>query len=338
MEQEKIEETEKILTIDLEEEEEGEQEKNIENPNLVKDVVEEVENIENSNLVKEVAEEIENIKNVDFEEIEATEHESFESVDSVQEEMENDEDFDKSPEYPEDSSEEENEDNDDDDDDDDEDEIRIKIERPSSDEEGTVELKVLESNVPIDYDSDAEDVEEMEVFEPSSPETDAAEISDEDEEDPYILAERDTRRLLLEKMRKKLKEKEKIPPDQLLVFKNVKVKDEPVDEISEPSLTYFTKTDTTKVSVKSTIDGNFDLDKNVSIVPKNAKIKINITKPVKQVSKKETRSKVAGESKLVARTVPLIPAAIKPTLQRKKLQIMPTVHKGEELSSLCAIM
>lgn len=99
--------------------------------------------------------------------------------------------------------------------------------------------------------------------------------------------------------------------------------------------------DTTQVAVKSTIDGNVELDSAAQILPTSAsKIKINITKTV--IPAKETSS--SGEKKQPeavaepAPAKPLIAAAVKSSLQGKKLSILPTVEKGHELSGLCSIM
>ena len=104
-----------------------------------------------------------------------------------------------------------------------------------------------------------------------------------------------------------------------------------------------TEVDTTHAAVKSSIDGNFELDSapaTMSIAP--SKIKINITKPITTTKEpeesKEPKEKSSTESLETETTAPLVPVSIKPGLQGRKLSVLPPVQKGEEMSGLCTIM
>ena len=112
----------------------------------------------------------------------------------------------------------------------------------------------------------------------------------------------------------------------------------------EESIAEATAVDTTQVEVKSSIDGNVEFQSAASSMPAaSSKIKINITKnlaPPKSppTNSKDKEKKPAASPVETAPAKPLIPAAIKPALQGKKLSILPTVEKGHELSGLCRLM
>lgn len=100
--------------------------------------------------------------------------------------------------------------------------------------------------------------------------------------------------------------------------------------------------DTTYAAVKSSIDGNVELDSTPALVPAApSRIKINITKPLN--SNKDSEENKEKE-KMVETPVeenaeqPLVAASIKPSLQGRKLSNLPPVEKGQELSGLCSIM
>lgn len=101
--------------------------------------------------------------------------------------------------------------------------------------------------------------------------------------------------------------------------------------------------DTTYAAVKSSIDGNVELDSTPSLVPAApSRIKINITKPLnsnKESEESKEKEKIAAETSVEENAEqPLVAASIKPSLQGRKLSILPPVEKGQELSGLCSIM
>lgn len=98
--------------------------------------------------------------------------------------------------------------------------------------------------------------------------------------------------------------------------------------------------DTTHTAVKSSIDGNVELESRPTAIPTApSRIKINITKPLNTSKEpEESKEKPAAESPLEENTTPLVPASLKPALQGRKLSNLPTVEKGHELSGLCSIM
>lgn len=113
---------------------------------------------------------------------------------------------------------------------------------------------------------------------------------------------------------------------------------DPEEIISEQAMV-----DTTYAAVKSSIDGNVELDSTPSAIPAApSRIKINITKPLssnKESEETKEKEKIAIETQVEENAEqPLIPASIKPTLQGRKLSNLPPVEKGQELSGLCSIM
>lgn len=103
--------------------------------------------------------------------------------------------------------------------------------------------------------------------------------------------------------------------------------------------------DTTYAAVKSSIDGNVELDSTPALVPAApSRIKINITKPLNSNKESEENKEKEKEKTTVETSVEenaeqsLIPASIKPSLQGRKLSNLPPVEKGQELSGLCSIM
>lgn len=100
--------------------------------------------------------------------------------------------------------------------------------------------------------------------------------------------------------------------------------------------------DTTYAAVKSSIDGNVELDSTPPAIPAPpSRIKINITKPL-NINKEpeENKEKERAVEMPVEENAeqPLVAASIKPSLQGRKLSNLPPVEKGQELSGLCSIM
>lgn len=113
---------------------------------------------------------------------------------------------------------------------------------------------------------------------------------------------------------------------------------EAVPEIIEP-----TEVDTTHAAMKSSIDGNVELESAPATIPAApSKIKINITKPLatnkEPEEQKEQKESSVPEISEVENTSPLTPASIKPYIKSRQLQVFPPVEKGEEMSGLCTIM
>lgn len=117
----------------------------------------------------------------------------------------------------------------------------------------------------------------------------------------------------------------------------------------EESTVETTGIDSTQVEVKSTIDGNVELDSTASTIPAvQSKIKINITKNLSS-SPREPKDQSAKEEAEGAEDkplepveeeeeVPLQPASVKATLAERSLSVLPRIDRGEELSALCSIM
>lgn len=106
--------------------------------------------------------------------------------------------------------------------------------------------------------------------------------------------------------------------------------------MSEPAIV-----DTTFVAVKSSIDGNVELDSTpATILAAPNRIKINITKPLPTTIKESDEiiesAEVQEEESEV--NVVMTPKSVKPALQARKLSNLPMVNKGHELSGLCSIM
>lgn len=102
--------------------------------------------------------------------------------------------------------------------------------------------------------------------------------------------------------------------------------------------------DTTYVAVKSSIDGNVELDSTPPAIPATtSRIKINITKPLSankesEENKEKEKAAATAESPVEEKAKPLVAASIKPSLRARKLVNLPPVQKGVELSGLCSIM
>ncbi|XP_076175712.1 pcf11 cleavage and polyadenylation factor subunit isoform X1 [Ptiloglossa arizonensis] len=126
-------------------------------------------------------------------------------------------------------------------------------------------------------------------------------------------------------------------------FTNILVKEEPVEPEPDPEESIITEpatADTTYAAVKSSIDGNVELDSTPAAIPAApSRIKINITKPL-CINKEPEESKEKPVAEIPAEEVaePLVPASIKPALQGRKLSNLPPVERGQELSGLCSIM
>lgn len=101
--------------------------------------------------------------------------------------------------------------------------------------------------------------------------------------------------------------------------------------------------DTTYAAVKSSIDGNVELDSAPPAIPAApSRIKINITKPLninKEPEENKEKEKAAVETSAEENAErPLVAASLKLSLQGRKLSNLPPVEKGQELSGLCSIM
>ncbi|KAJ8667667.1 hypothetical protein QAD02_009330 [Eretmocerus hayati] len=132
---------------------------------------------------------------------------------------------------------------------------------------------------------------------------------------------------------------------------DVGVKEEPFNSADEPSdsekdaedeLPESAGIDSTQVEVKSTIDGNVELEATTTTIPAaQSKIKINITKPLPSPKEmKDSKEEKPQEEENQEEEVPLVqePASIKPSLRDRNLSVLPPIEKGEELSGLCSIM
>ncbi|XP_020280817.1 uncharacterized protein LOC109853274 isoform X2 [Pseudomyrmex gracilis] len=128
---------------------------------------------------------------------------------------------------------------------------------------------------------------------------------------------------------------------EMFLCENIHIKEEPVEEPIEPNPEEIT-VDTTYTAVKSSIDGNVELESTPApIVAAPSRIKINITKPLSSNKEPEdTKEKEKVETPPVEENVeqPLVAVSIKPSLQGRKLSNLPPVEKGQELSGLCSIM
>ncbi|XP_071642109.1 uncharacterized protein Pcf11 isoform X4 [Temnothorax longispinosus] len=135
------------------------------------------------------------------------------------------------------------------------------------------------------------------------------------------------------------------PASEMFDFANVEVKEEPMEPEPDPEqiVTESGTVDTTYAAVKSSIDGNVELDSTPAAIPAApSRIKINITKPLninKEPEENKEKEKVAVETPVEENAEqPLVAASIKPSLQGRKLSNLPPVEKGQELSGLCSIM
>ncbi|XP_036146540.1 uncharacterized protein LOC105828169 isoform X2 [Monomorium pharaonis] len=135
------------------------------------------------------------------------------------------------------------------------------------------------------------------------------------------------------------------PDSEMFDFTNVEVKEEPMEPEPDPEqiVNESSTVDTTYAAVKSSIDGNVELDSTpAAIPPAPSRIKINITKPLnvnKESEENKEKEKVATETPVEENAEqPLVAASIKPSLQGRKLSNLPPVEKGQELSGLCSIM
>ncbi|XP_015603412.1 uncharacterized protein LOC107271676 isoform X2 [Cephus cinctus] len=133
--------------------------------------------------------------------------------------------------------------------------------------------------------------------------------------------------------------------EEQLEFANLEIKEEPLDPEPEPDESVVSEpamVDTTHAAMKSSIDGNVELESAPTSIPAApSRIKINITKPLNTSSNKESeepKEKPQTETPHEENPEPLHPASIKPSLQGRKLSTLPPVDKGHELSGLCSIM
>ncbi|XP_014218936.1 uncharacterized protein LOC106647177 isoform X2 [Copidosoma floridanum] len=190
-----------------------------------------------------------------------------------------------------------------------------------------------------------DDTELIEIIEPLPRKIEIEDLVDDSSEEET----KESIREEIERAKEQCKKlEEKIPDDVPLIFENVRIKEEPVDEPeSEVSVPKSAVVDTTQVSVKSSMDGNIELESSATMVTPTApsKIRINMAKSVNTTvvkeavdAKKKEKDVIKSTAPTPAPAKPLFPAAIKPSLQGKKLSILPTVEKGHELSALCSIM
>ncbi|XP_076760472.1 pcf11 cleavage and polyadenylation factor subunit isoform X1 [Xylocopa sonorina] len=128
-------------------------------------------------------------------------------------------------------------------------------------------------------------------------------------------------------------------------FNNVEIKEEPAEPEPDPEESVITEpatADTTYAAVKSSIDGNVELDSTPAAIPAApSRIKINITKTLcinKEPEESKEKEKLVVETPTEEVIEPLVPASIKPALQGRKLSNLPPVERGQELSGLCSIM
>ncbi|XP_015117848.1 uncharacterized protein LOC107041696 isoform X2 [Diachasma alloeum] len=126
-------------------------------------------------------------------------------------------------------------------------------------------------------------------------------------------------------------------------FSNVEVKAEPLEPEPEPIVPESgAPVDTTLAAMTSSIDGNVELESAGSTIPASqSKIKINITKTLVTANKEPEEPKEkpqASETPTEENPQLLVPASMKPSLQGRKLSVLPPVQKGHELSGLCSIM
>ncbi|XP_011684445.1 PREDICTED: uncharacterized protein LOC105447883 isoform X2 [Wasmannia auropunctata] len=135
------------------------------------------------------------------------------------------------------------------------------------------------------------------------------------------------------------------PDTEMFDFSNVEVKEEPMEPEPDPEqmVNESGTVDTTYAAVKSSIDGNVELDSTPAAIPAApSRIKINITKPLninKEPEESKEKDKVPVETPVEENAEqPLVAASIKPSLQGRKLSNLPPVEKGQELSGLCSIM
>ncbi|XP_043484064.1 uncharacterized protein LOC122512348 isoform X2 [Leptopilina heterotoma] len=227
----------------------------------------------------------------------------------------------------------------------------------------TDQLDEVKSTMEVD-DTGAESDPEIEVTEPPpapaieqidlEAEENEGDKSVENEEEPVIekekLVESDATKTERESFENiKIKEE---PLDEPVItdgtefnFANVEIKEEPIEVEPEavPEIIEPTEVDTTHAAVKSSIDGNVELDSAPATIPAApSKIKINITKPLatnkEPEEQKEQKESSVPEISEVENTSPLTPASIKPYIKSRQLQVFPPVEKGEEMSGLCTIM
>ncbi|KAL6259064.1 hypothetical protein P5V15_008985 [Pogonomyrmex californicus] len=135
------------------------------------------------------------------------------------------------------------------------------------------------------------------------------------------------------------------PESEIFDFANVEIKEEPMEPEPDPEqiVNESGTVDTTYAAVKSSIDGNVELDSTPAAIPAApSRIKINITKPLntnKEPEENKEKEKVTVETPIEENAEqPLVAASIKPSLQGRKLSNLPPVEKGQELSGLCSIM
>ncbi|XP_033212729.1 uncharacterized protein LOC117170223 isoform X2 [Belonocnema kinseyi] len=132
-------------------------------------------------------------------------------------------------------------------------------------------------------------------------------------------------------------------PEEEFVFTNIEVKEEPIEAELEPEPEESIEpieVDTTHAAMKSSIDGNVELESTPTTIPAApSKIKINITKPLAAIREpEEQKGNPVIESFAVENSRPLSPATVKNLLKSRNLKVYPKVEKGEEMSGLCSIM
>lgn len=102
--------------------------------------------------------------------------------------------------------------------------------------------------------------------------------------------------------------------------------------------------DTTQVVLKSSIDGNVEIESIPVTMPSvSSKIKININLPQRRSASPKDKSENKEQDKSVTEVEPkpepeYVPANIKPALQGRKLSVIPAIEKDKDMSALCSIM
>ncbi|XP_050479654.1 uncharacterized protein LOC126868364 isoform X1 [Bombus huntii] len=222
--------------------------------------------------------------------------------------------------------------------------IEDKVPEESTEMETKEEETIIEDNADIEQN---EKMEEQELECSNKEDVDMESIEKEDSVETEIPETEN-----VDKSFENIKIKEEPidePEEQLEVehfdFTNIEIKEEPIEQEPDPEESIITEpatVDTTYAAVKSSIDGNVELDSTPAAMPAApSRIKINITKPLcinKEPEDSKEKEKPIVETPTEEIIEPLVPASIKPTLQGRKLSNLPPVERGQELSGLCSIM
>ncbi|OAD61193.1 Pre-mRNA cleavage complex 2 protein Pcf11 [Eufriesea mexicana] len=211
-------------------------------------------------------------------------------------------------------------------------------------EEEEEEEAIIENHADLEQN---EKIEEQELEQSNKEDIDMESI---EKEDPIETEVPETENMDKSFENIKIKEEPIDEPEEQLEeehfdFTNVEVKEEPIEPEPDPEESIITEpatADTTYAAVKSSIDGNVELDSTPAAIPAApSRIKINITKPLcinKEPEEAKEKEKPIVETPAEEIIEPLVPASIKPALQGRKLSNLPPVERGQELSGLCSIM